>query len=104
GLALTIIICIIAPLTQAGLNPARDLAPRLFAWAAGWGRAAFPDNFHGSITVYVLGPVTGGLSAAFLFRKIIEPVMIKKNQLSDCSCETQIRDQMKDRVLNRIKN
>ncbi|NOX33040.1 MAG: aquaporin [Deltaproteobacteria bacterium] len=91
GLAVTIIICIIAPLTQAGLNPARDLSPRLFAWAAGWGKAAFPDNFHGFITVYVMGPILGGLLAAFIFRKIIEPVMIGKNKSSGCNCENRIK-------------
>ncbi len=32
GLTVTIIISIIAPLTQAGLNPARDFSPRLFAY------------------------------------------------------------------------
>jgi glycerol uptake facilitator protein len=47
GLSVTIIICIIAPLTQAGLNPARDLSPRIFSYFAGWGRAAFPDNNFG---------------------------------------------------------
>lgn len=89
GLGVAIIICIVAPLTQAGLNPARDLSPRLFAWAAGWGRAAFPDNFHGFITVYVMGPILGGLMAAFLFRKIIEPIMIGKNKAAICNCDTQ---------------
>ena len=86
GLAVGLIICILSPLTQAGLNPARDLSPRLFAWAAGWGRAAFPDPSHACLTVYVAGPVTGGLVAALIFRKIIEPVMVKKNTASDCSC------------------
>lgn len=35
GLTVTSIICLIAPLTQAGLNPARDLGPRLVAWLMG---------------------------------------------------------------------
>ena len=38
GLTVTSIIALIAPLTQAGLNPARDLGPRLVAWLAGWER------------------------------------------------------------------
>lgn len=86
GLSVTLIICIIAPLTQAGLNPARDISPRLFAWAAGWGRAAFPNTFHGFFTVYIAGPIIGGLTAAFLFKKIIEPVMVKKNNNMGCRC------------------
>lgn len=47
GLAVTIIISIIAPLTQAGLNPARDLSPRLFSMIMGWGDAALPDQNFG---------------------------------------------------------
>ena len=37
GLTLSSIICLVAPLTQAGLNPARDFAPRIAAWLFGWG-------------------------------------------------------------------
>ena len=51
GLTVTAIICVVAPLTQAGLNPARDLSPRLFACLAGWGAAAFPDSSYGFITI-----------------------------------------------------
>jgi len=36
GLTVASVICLIAPLTQAGLNPARDFGPRLVAWATGW--------------------------------------------------------------------
>lgn len=43
GLTVTSVICLIAPLTQAGLNPARDFGPRIVAWLCGWGQAAFPD-------------------------------------------------------------
>ena len=32
GLTVSSIICLIAPLTQAGLNPARDFGPRMVAW------------------------------------------------------------------------
>ena len=49
GLSITVIISIIAPLTQAGLNPARDLSPRLFAYLAGWGYAAFPLGIFNGI-------------------------------------------------------
>ena len=47
GLSVTIIISVIAPLTQAGLNPARDLSPMIFAYLAGWKEAAFPDSHWG---------------------------------------------------------
>src|SRR5690606_20048266 len=42
GLTVAILISIIAPLTQACFNPARDFGPRLFASIAGWGEAAIP--------------------------------------------------------------
>jgi glycerol uptake facilitator-like aquaporin len=75
GLTVTSIICLIAPLKQAGLNPARDLGPRLFSWLAGWGVAAFPDDRGGFLWVYVLGPVCGGALASLLFVRVIEPAM-----------------------------
>lgn len=85
GLTITSIICLIAPLTQAGLNPARDLGPRLIAWAAGWGKAAFPDSSGGFFFVYMLAPVAGGIIAALFFTKLIEPAM--NNQSADCNCD-----------------
>ncbi len=87
GLSITVIISIIAPLTQAGLNPARDLSPRLFAYLAGWQEAAFPDKQWGFLTVYVLGPISGGLLAALIFTKILEPIMSRKNSLPKCKCD-----------------
>ena len=85
GLTVTIIISVIAPLTQAGLNPARDLSPRLFAFLAGWRYAALPDQNYGFITVYVLGPICGGAIAACLFTYVIEPLM-KGKKANSCDC------------------
>jgi glycerol uptake facilitator protein len=84
GLTVASIICLIAPLTQAGLNPARDLGPRLVAWAFGWGDAAFPDRAGGWFHVYVLGPILGGVTAAFFFVRVLEPAM--NHRASDCKC------------------
>lgn len=88
GLTVTSIICLIAPLTQAGLNPARDLGPRLVAWLMGWGNAAFPDHSGGFFFVYVMGPLIGGISASVFFVRILEPVM--KNQSGQCDCSPDI--------------
>jgi len=84
GITVTAIICVVAPLTQAGLNPARDLGPRLFAWLAGWGGAAFPDDRYGFITIYVLAPLLGGAAASLLFVRVLEPIMSKKNACAFC--------------------
>jgi glycerol uptake facilitator protein len=73
GLTVSIIICVVAPLTQAGLNPARDFGPRLFAWAAGWGSVAIPGPRGGFFTVYILSPILGGLAGAGVFQLLIRP-------------------------------
>ncbi len=85
GLTVTSIICLIAPLTQAGLNPARDVGPRIVAWLAGWGNAAFPDNSGGFFFVYILGPVIGGSITAFFFLYMLEPLMKRKSGGCDCT-------------------
>lgn len=84
GLTVTSIICLLAPLTQAGLNPARDLSPRLFAWMAGWREAAFPDKQYGFIIVYVFGPILGGAAASLFFTRLLEPLMVKDTEACDC--------------------
>lgn len=85
GLTVTSIICLIAPLTQAGLNPARDFGPRLIAWLTGWGAAAFPDQNGGFFFVYILAPLLGGILASLFFVAVIEPAM-KRSSVS-CNCE-----------------
>ncbi len=71
GLSVSIIISIIAPLTQAGLNPARDFGPRLFAFLAGWGRIAIPGPRSGFLTVYILAPIVGAVIGAALYRGLL---------------------------------
>lgn len=77
GLTVSSIIWLIAPLTQAGINPARDFGPRLFAWIAGWGDAAFPDDCGGFFWVYILSPILGGCIAA-VFEPFMKLVIDKK--------------------------
>jgi len=85
GLTVTVIICLIAPLTQAGLNLARDLRPRLVAWLSGWGAAAFPDRIGGFFQVYILAPLLGGSLAALLFVRVLEPLMGPACGTCDCT-------------------
>ncbi len=85
GLTVSSIICLIAPLTQAGLNPARDFGPRLVAWACGWGDAAFPDHIGGFFYVYILAPIAGGIIAALFFVRVLEPAM--KRSSPQCNCK-----------------
>jgi glycerol uptake facilitator protein len=74
GLTVSSIIFFVAPLTQAGLNPARDFGPRLVAWLMGWGSAALPDAVGGWFWVYILAPILGGIVAAIIFKYILEPI------------------------------
>jgi glycerol uptake facilitator protein len=85
GMTVAVIISIIAPLTQAGLNPARDLSPRIFAYFAGWGNAALPDSHYGFLTVYVFGPITGGILSSLIVTKLVKPLINNKGT-SGCDC------------------
>ena len=71
GLAVSIIISIIAPLTQAGLNPARDFGPRLVCYLFGWGEVAIPGPRGGFFTVYILAPIIGGVLGAGIYQGLV---------------------------------
>ena len=79
GLTVSSIIFFVAPITQCGLNPARDFGPRLVAYFAGWGDAALPDTVGGWFWVYILAPIIGASIAAVFFKYILEPINEKKN-------------------------
>lgn len=68
GLTVSLIICVVAPYTQAGLNPARDFGPRLVAFFAGWNSAAFPIEYFGFLIVYIIGPFIGALFATLVYK------------------------------------
>ncbi len=72
GLTVGAIIMVVAPYTQAGLNPARDFGPRLVAYFGGWEKAAFPKISSGFFTVYILSPMIGGAVARFIFYFLFE--------------------------------
>jgi glycerol uptake facilitator protein len=91
GLTVTSIICLIAPLTQAGINPARDLGPRMVAWAMGWGSAAFPDQSGGFFFVYILGPIMGGVLASLFFLYVLEPAMKRSSVSCNCANDKSVK-------------
>ncbi|MCB9851470.1 MAG: MIP family channel protein [Phycisphaerales bacterium] len=82
GLAVAIIIAIVAPLTQAGLNPARDLGPRVFAYLAGWKSIAIPGPRGGFFTVYILAPLVGGLAGGLIYDRAIRPGLPHESSVS----------------------
>jgi glycerol uptake facilitator protein len=66
--------------TNAGyaINPSRDFGPRVFTWALGWGKLAFPGDF-GVFTSYwwipIAGPLVGGLVGIILYDFFIGQVL-----------------------------
>ncbi len=70
GVGVAAIISIVAPLTQAGLNPARDFGPRLVSYVLGWGEIAIPGPRGGWLTVYILAPLLGGLIGGGIYRML----------------------------------
>jgi glycerol uptake facilitator protein len=76
GLGVAAIISIIAPLTQAGLNPARDFGPRLVAWFLGWGDIAIPGPRGGWFSVYILAPVLGALIGGGVYRLVARRLLL----------------------------
>lgn len=75
GLTVAILISVIAPLTQACFNPARDFGPRLFSAFAGWGHIALPlGSDWGWLTVYIVAPILGAILGGGLFKKVIQPM------------------------------
>jgi glycerol uptake facilitator protein len=74
GLTIAVLISVIAPLTQACFNPARDFGPRLVACFAGWGRIALPGpRGLGFLTVYILSPVVGAAAGGGLYVGLLRP-------------------------------
>jgi len=71
GVTVGILIIFIAPYTQAGFNPFRDLGPRLVSAIMGWKSIVFDLKQFGFITVYVFGPILGASLASLLFKFVL---------------------------------
>ncbi|MDA7979616.1 MAG: aquaporin family protein [Pirellulales bacterium] len=68
GMTVAVLICVLAPITQACFNPARDYGPRLFAYVGGWKEAAIPGpNGIGMVTVYLVAPILGAICGMGLY-------------------------------------
>jgi len=68
GLTVTLLICLMGPLTMACFNPARDLGPRLFSSLAGWKSVPFTTNGLGWLAVYIIAPILGGLTGGAVYQ------------------------------------
>jgi glycerol uptake facilitator protein len=82
GLTVTALICLLAPLTQACFNPARDFGPRLFAYFAGWGEIALPGpQGRGFFTVYIASPIVGAVAGMGLYG------LLRRMRPADCGAD-----------------
>lgn len=86
GATVAAIISILAPLTQAGLNPARDFGPRLVAYLAGWNGVAIPGPRGGFFLVYAAAPLVGGALSAIGFRYGLQPLMDSRTTAATGAC------------------
>jgi glycerol uptake facilitator protein len=77
GLTVTLLICLLGPLTMACFNPARDLAPRLFSSLVGWKNIPFTTNGHGWLTVYIVAPIVGAVMGGLLYTRFLKPAYEK---------------------------
>jgi hypothetical protein len=76
GLALTSIVAVIGPATEACLNPARDFGARLVSAAFGYGKLALPGP-NNEVFVYFFAPILGALAGALLHDLLIAPGLRK---------------------------
>ena len=76
GFTITMGICTVGPMTDAGFNPARDIMPRIMAIVMGGdpGVVFAP----GVWVVYVIAPIVGGIVGALLWMFWLEPLHANK--------------------------
>ena len=82
GFTVAVLISLFAPATQAGWNPARDLGPRLVAFAAGWGEIAIPGP-RGGFWIYIVGPLVGGILGGAAYDRLVRPGLTRGFDVSD---------------------
>merc|ERR1719247_2152358 len=76
GATVAVLVALYAPMTQCGMNPARDFGPRLVAAMSGWGKVAIPGPRDG-FWVYIVGPCLGAPVGAFLAEKVLWGTLLR---------------------------
>lgn len=74
GLLIALIGASMGYLEAWAINPARDLGPRIFAFFAGWGRAAFPSPGQ-YWWVPIVGPLAGGAVGGAAYQWLVHPFL-----------------------------
>jgi len=68
------------------INPARDFGPRLLAWLAGWGPAAFSGG--GFWWVPIVGPMVGGVVGALAYDVCVGQILVARGEPATQDVET----------------
>jgi len=76
GLLVGALVAYEAPVSQAALNPARDIGPRIFLWLAGWGKIAFPGP-TGGWWIPSVSTIVGGLIGGAFYHGLYKNVFKK---------------------------
>ncbi len=87
GATVAALIAVTAPLTQTGINPARDFGPRVVAYFAGWKQVAIPGPRGGFFWVYIAAPLAGAALSALCFRFVLSPLMTARKRVTTCNCK-----------------
>jgi len=66
GLTVGTLVSQFGCVTGAGMNPARDLGPRLVTALAGWGGASLSKGWW----IYTVGPVLGACAGAAMYKQV----------------------------------
>lgn len=79
GLTVTMIIVTVGPITDAGLNPARDLGPRVIAAIMGMDMPMNGDVLS-TLVIYTVAPLVGGALAGLFYTQVIDKMHKAANE------------------------
>ena len=78
GLVVGFIVAVEAPLTMSGINPARDLGPRIAISFLGWGGVAFGSTVSAPWWVWTVGPILGAIVGGAVWQFLLGSFLIDR--------------------------
>ncbi|XP_077531520.1 aquaporin-10-like [Haemaphysalis longicornis] len=85
-IGLTVSACMYAFSSNCGnpLNPARDLAPRIFTAISSWGSAVFSFRSYNWFWVPVVGPHVGGIVGVWMYKLAVDNHWESEDDTDSC--------------------